>query len=274
MRDIPPTTAAIRADAVILENRGDGGANHRLRLRVPGWPAARPGQFVMLSPGAIADVRRDDPLLPRPMAVFRQQAGAEPEVEILYKVEGRGTHLLADARAGERVRVVGPLGQPFRLPAPGEHAVIVGGGTGVASLFGLAAEAPASARRTVVLGARTRLDLMAVRDFEALDVRLRITTEDGSLGEPGLVTGPLAELLAEGPVSTVYCCGPTPMMWRCAELAVAASVPCVVSLENHMACGFGVCLGCAAPRPAGDYALVCRDGPVFDAAEIRWEGLP
>lgn len=274
MRTIPPTTAAIRADAVILENRREGGANLRLRLQVPGWPEARPGQFVMLSPGALSSVRRDDPLLPRPMAVFRQQTVAQPEVEILYKVEGRGTSLLAAARAGERVRVVGPLGRPFRLPAPGEHAVIVGGGTGVASLFGLAAQAPPGARRTVLLGARSADDLMAAEDFRGLDVELRITTEDGSLGETGLVTGPLAEILAAGDVTTVYSCGPTPMMRRCAQLAGEASVPCVVSLENNMACGFGVCLGCAAPRPAGDYALVCRDGPVFDAAEIRWEGLP
>ncbi len=272
MRSVPLEVApAIRVEAVIALNRPETGANHRLRLRVEGWPGSRPGQFVMLSPGAVSDVRRDDPLLPRPMAVFRQ---AGSEVEILYKVEGRGTGLLARAAPGERLRVVGPLGRPFVPPAPGEHSVVIGGGTGIASIFGLVAQAPGDSRTTVILGARSADDLMARGDFEDLKVALRFTTEDGSLGETGLVTGPLAELLAEGDVATVYCCGPTPMMRRCAEMAADASVRCVVSLENNMACGFGVCLGCAAPRPSGDYALVCRDGPVFDAAEICWEGLP
>jgi dihydroorotate dehydrogenase electron transfer subunit len=64
------------------------------------------------------------------------------------------------------------------------------------------------------------------------------------------------------------------MMERVAQLASAAGLPCVVSLENHMACGFGVCLGCAAPLAAGGYALVCRDGPAFDAGTIAWKGLP
>jgi len=277
MRTVPLEVApAVRAEGVVAHNQSEGAHNHRMRLRVPGWPGARPGQFVMLSPGALADVRRDDPLLPRPMAVFRQTSGAgsEPEVEILYKVEGRGTALLAQAAAGDRVRVVGPLGRPFTLPAPGERVVVVGGGTGVASIFGLVAEAPAEAARTLILGARSADDLMARADFEALDVDLRITTEDGSLGETGLVTGPLARELSTGRVSRVYCCGPTLMMRRCADMAREAGVPCIVSLENNMACGFGVCLGCAAPRPAGDYALVCRDGPVFDASEIAWEGLP
>jgi dihydroorotate dehydrogenase electron transfer subunit len=216
------------------------------------------------------------------MAVFRERAssaegaGAEAaaDVDVLYKVEGRGTALLAEASAGELVRIVGPLGNPFPLPRAGDRSVVIGGGTGIASIFGLVAESPADARQTVILGARAESDLMARPDFEALGVDLRFTTEDGSLGEKGLVTGPLERLLGEGDVSTVYCCGPTPMMRACAELSALAGVTCFVSLENNMACGFGVCLGCAAPRPAGDYALVCRDGPVFDAAEIQWDGLP
>ena len=72
----------------------------------------------------------------------------------------------------------------------------------------------------------------------------------------------------------VYSCGPTAMMRRCAELAADAGVRCLVSLENNMACGFGVCLGCAAPLSAGGYALVCCDGPVFEASAVRWDGLP
>jgi dihydroorotate dehydrogenase electron transfer subunit len=264
----------VRVDAEVLANEAVGGANHCLALGVPGWPGAEPGHFVMLSPGARGGAERFDPLLPRPMAVYRDVAGAggSARVEILYKVTGRGTRLLAEARPGERVRLVGPLGVSFRLPAPGERALLVGGGTGIASLYELAARARAHAAVTVLLGARTADDLMGRADFEALGVALRVATEDGSAGRRGLVTALLEEALAAGP-ARVYACGPTPMMRRAAELALTAGQRCVVSLENHMACGFGVCLGCAVPRARGGFALVCRDGPVFDAGSVAWDEL-
>ena len=270
---------AVRAEARVVENRLRGGNARSLRLSVPGWPGAAPGQFVMLSPGALPVARRDDPLLPRPMAVYRQSTAAdgrpaEAHVDILYRIEGRGTALLAEARRGDRVRVVGPLGRPFPAPPSPGRVIIVGGGTGIASLYGLAASAAPAAETTVILGARRSLELMGREDFDALDVELQVTTEDGSAGERGLVTAPLERALQREAVAVVYCCGPTPMMRRCAELAALHDVTCMVSLENNMACGFGVCLGCAAPRTAGDYALVCRDGPVFDASEILWETLP
>jgi dihydroorotate dehydrogenase electron transfer subunit len=126
----------------------------------------------------------------------------------------------------------------------------------------------------VLLGAKTAADLLGGADFAALGLPLRVATEDGSRGARGLVTALLEEALAEGGPLRVYACGPTPMMRRCAELAAARGVPCVASLENHMACGFGVCLGCAAPRAAGGYLLVCRDGPCVDAAGVAWERMP
>jgi dihydroorotate dehydrogenase electron transfer subunit len=125
-----------------------------------------------------------------------------------------------------------------------------------------------------MLGARSRGDLLGLHDFEALGVELIATTEDGSQGRTGLVTLPLAERLAAEPGATVYAVGPTPMMRACAALAAERGARCFVSLENPMACGFGVCLGCAAPRSGGGFALVCRSGPVFEASEIDWAGLP
>ncbi len=265
----------IRADAEVLENRAEGGENLRLRLRVPEWPGFLPGQFVMLSPGARTSVERSDPLLPRPMAIYRTrpEAGAA-EVEILYRRVGRGTRLLAETLPGQALRVVGPLGRPFPAPAPGERALLVAGGTGIASVYQLAASIQALGRAEVLLGARSAADLMGEGDFAALGVALRVATEDGSRGERGLVTALLESALAERGSARVYTCGPKPMMERVARLAAAAGQPCVVSLENNMACGFGVCLGCAAPLSAGGYALVCREGPAFDAGAIAWESLP
>ena len=296
-----PLPKPLRVDAEVLDNSGEGGANYRLRLRVPGWPGFEPGQFVMLSPGAIGAAPRTDPLLPRPMAVYR--ASGE-RVEILYKRTGRGTALLAEARAGERVRLVGPLGRPFAPPLPGERALLVGGGTGVASLYELARRLASAARSerkrsaqraegerrqapagpaseaheagelAILLGARSAGDLMGRADFEAFGDRVRVATEDGSAGERGLVTDLLEAELAEGGPLRVYACGPTPMMRRCADLASARGASACASLENQMACGFGVCLGCAVPVRGGGFALVCRDGPVFATGDLVWEGLP
>ena len=228
-------------------------------LDVPDWPGHRPGQFAMLAldpSGA-----RCDPLLPRPMAVFR---GSGERLEFRFEVVGRGTRLLAELRAGEMLGVVGPLGNGF--PEPEGRPLLVGGGTGIASLYEFA-DAHAEAR--VLLGGRTREAILGLAEFEALPARLDVTTEDGSLGHPGRVT----DLLAPVAGDELFACGPTPMMRRVAELARAAGVPCWVSLESQMACGFGVCLGCAVPT-AGRYGYVCSDGPIFDAAALDWDGLP
>jgi dihydroorotate dehydrogenase electron transfer subunit len=281
----PPASSALglpppaRAAARVLENRSEAGANRRLVLGVPDWPGFAPGQFAMLSPGALASARRSDPLLPRPMAIFRAEAAPDgARVEVLYKVAGRGTALLAEALPGQRVGWVGPLGRGFAGPAAGERALLVAGGTGIASVYELARRlASAGIAVRVLLGARSADELMGERDFEALGAlgaELRVATEDGSRGERGLVTELLEASLAEAGRARVYACGPTPMMQRCAELARAAGDACVASLENHMACGFGVCLGCAAPLADGGFALVCRDGPMFDAAAVAWERMP
>lgn len=268
--------APLRADGEVRENRAEGGLHHRLRLFVPGFGGFAPGQFAMLSPGAVGAAERFDPLLPRPMAIYRAQPSAGgAELEVLYKVGGRGTALLAQARTGERIRFVGPLGRPFPEPPPGSLALLVGGGTGIASLFELATRIRAAgvARVRVLLGARSRGDLMGREDFESLGVELQVATEDGSLGEKGLVTSPLERMLADEREALVYACGPTAMMRRAAVLAAARGRRCLVSLENPMACGFGVCLGCAAPRVGGGFALVCRDGPVLEASSVDWERL-
>jgi len=278
----PPPPA--RVEARVLENRAEGGANRRLLLAVPGWQGFAPGQFAMLSPGALSAARRSDPLLPRPMAIYRARLApgggsqGEGQVEVLYKRTGRGTALLAETLPGQQLSWVGPLGRGFCIPGPEERPLLVAGGTGIASVYELARKLAEHGRSPLLLlGARSAADLMGLEDFEALaeaGLELRLATEDGSRGTPGLVTELLEAALAEGGPARIYTCGPTPMMRRCAEIAAARAVPCVASLENHMACGFGVCLGCAAPLADGGFALVCRDGPMLDAAALAWERMP
>ena len=266
--------APIRCDAEVTASAADGVANFRLTLRVPGWPGFEPGQFAMLSPGARAAAERHDPLLPRPMAIYRAaERDGVPEIEIASMRTGRGPALLAAARPGDRVRVVGPLGCGFPEPGADARAILVGGGTGIASLFELARRAHRKVELCILLGARSEADLLGRADFDSLGAALEIATEDGSAGHRGRVTDLLEAQLAGRHAARVYACGPTPMMRAASELAARAGRPCLVSLENPMACGFGVCLGCAAPLRGGGVGLVCRDGPVFDAAEIDWRNL-
>lgn len=265
----------LRVDAEVVRNDAQQGVNRRLVVFWPGFSHFAPGQFAMLSAGARTHVPRFDPLLPRPMAIYRatpRPGGAE--VEILYKIHGRGTALIAEALPGQKIRLVGPLGTPFPLPGAGTRALLVGGGTGIASLFELASRAVDAGPVSVLLGARSQPDLMGADDFETIGVELQIATEDGSQGTRGLVTALLERALDAQPGAPVYACGPTPMMRACAEIAEQRGSCCWVSLENTMACGFGVCLGCAAPLEQGGYALVCSRGPVFEAREIAWAGLP
>ena len=282
-RSVASLHPPLRGEARVVANERDRNG-WKIRLALSGWPGALPGQFVMVGAGALALVPRRDPLLPRPMAVYREHPVGDGspsiEVELLYRVVGRGTTLLSEATPGDRVTLVGPLGRGFPVEPDRGAALLVGGGTGIASLYGLARALRAAGRPvTVLLGARGADDLIGVDDFAALadetGLELVRVTEDGSLGERGLVTGPLGERLADaGDDPQVFAVGPTPMMRACAELASAQGVECLVSLENPMACGFGVCLGCAAPRAEGGFSLVCRAGPVFASGEIEWEGLP
>ncbi len=232
---------------------------HSVIVHLPDWPAHRPGQFAMLS----LDPRglRLDPLLPRPMAVFRRKGTS---VEFRFQVVGRGTALLAGLPPGAEIGVLGPLGNGFDEPVG--RPLLVGGGTGTASLYELAQR---GARTRVLLGGRSADLILGLAEFQALDVELQVATEDGSEGRRGLVT----DLLDLQPRDEVFACGPTAMMRAVYERTRAAGVPCRVSLESRMACGFGICLGCAVPTDGG-FRYVCTHGPVFDAERLDWKGLP
>ena len=238
------------AEVLIADSR-------RVVLRVPGWPGHRPGQFAMLTldPSGL----HRDPLLGRPMAVYR---GGADDLEFRFKVVGRGTRILSELSPGAAVGVVGPLGNGFPDPPP--RTTLVGGGTGIASLYEVALRAKGEV--TVLLGGRTRDDVMGLADFEALGCDLRVSTEDGSAGHRGLVT----DLLEPQAGGTVFACGPTPMMRVAADRAREAGARCWVSLETPMACGFGICLGCAVPTREG-FRYVCTHGPVFEAEALGWE---
>ena len=258
--------------ATILYNRRVAVDHYRMGLRShAAFGRARPGQFVMLR---VTD--RIDPLLRRPFSIHRllSEPAAPTGFELLYRVVGRGTAILAGCREGQQLEVLGPLGSSFKLPADMRRPFIVAGGIGVAPLLFLAEQIverldnPAQGR--VFLGAVCNEALLCRDEFEALGLDLQLTTDDGSCGDQCLVTHPV-ELALEGQKpDAIFTCGPPAMLACVADLARRHRIPCQVSVEAVMACGIGACLGCAVPQPGqpSRYLHACQDGPVFDAEDI------
>ena len=248
-------------------------------LAVPAFPRTfQAGQFVMVRPVGM------DPLLPRAFSIYRISSHSsgdglsQPIVEILYKVLGKGTQCLARMEPSQEAEVLGPLGNTFMPPDERTLPVLVAGGIGVPPIAALAAKIRNSKFEIrnveVFLGGKTAEDILCVKDFEEAGARLHITTEDGILGTRGLVTDLLQPFLFQRQATDVriYTCGPPAMLAAVAELARSRAVPCQVSMEANMACGFGACMGCAIEIEADvkTYKLVCKDGPVFDSREIVW----
>lgn len=241
-----------------------GAAYHVLTFEADAPIVARAGQFAMVRGAAWGDA----PLLPRPMSLLT--SGDRPSM--LVKVVGEGTARMAHAQSGELFDVLAPLGRPFRPCPPERRPILVAGGVGVAPLIYLARDLHAAGVRPLALyGGRGAADLPLDAELAALS-ELRLATEDGTRGAAGRVTVLLERTLAElgGAAAKVYTCGPDAMMAAVAALCAGAGVPCEVSLETPMACGYGVCLGCPVPRREGGYLYACTEGPCIDAAAIDW----
>ncbi|HZN56150.1 MAG TPA: dihydroorotate dehydrogenase electron transfer subunit [Candidatus Polarisedimenticolaceae bacterium] len=261
----------------VLRNVDLGRGNWLLEFPAEGVAAAmRPAQFFMIGvPGSDVLLRRPFSVCGLPGTFADRPDGA---VQILYRVYGRGTALLASLRAGATVQVLGPLGRGFTPPSrPDARIVLVAGGIGSAPFPAFLAELERSGRRaTMIYGARTAGDLPLLDWFRERCDGVSVTTDDGTLGARGVVTDPLAEMLqdADGGRVHVYACGPSPMLAAVAKATLAKGVACDLSLEAPMACGFGVCLGCVVPtrREGGAiaYERVCVEGPVMRAERLAW----
>jgi len=254
--------------ARVAENRVLGGGYFVLRLAgCAELAGAKPGQFVMIR-GAWGR----DPLLPRAFSLM-SVAPASGTADVLAKTVGRGTALLERSLPGAEVDVLGPLGTSFPAPDPDCVDLLVAGGVGLPPLYmqgELAAAQKLAARSEVLYGGRGTKDLVLLQEMKAMGLALHLTTEDGTVGTKGLVTRVLEERLDahRGKRVRVMGCGPNAMLWAAARIARDREVPCFISLEEQMACGIGVCLGCAIPARSRPYRYVCSNGPVFDAADV------
>lgn len=258
-------------DARVIENRQLGGGYFVLRLGgCDSLGPSRPGQFVM--------VRGEwgrDPLLPRAFSLL--SVAPEGRADILAKTVGPGTALLEQALPGTKLSLLGPLGTSFPEPAPATTDLLVAGGVGLPPLFmqaERAAKAGLAARCEMIYGGRTTRDLVLLGEMRALGLALHLATEDGSLGRRGRVTVTLEARIDHHRSADphkplrIMACGPNAMLWAVGRIARQHNIECYLSLEEQMACGIGVCLGCAIPARSRPFRYVCKDGPVFDARDV------
>ena len=238
--------------------------------------ACAPQIAPLVQPGQFAHVRilpLKEALLRRPFSIFQVSGDT---LSILYKTIGKGTEVLSRMRPGEELSMIGPLGHGFTVPQPnGETPLLVAGGYGMAALYLLAQRSPQ--KGIVFVGGRRRVDILCEEEFHALGWEVRVTTEDGSHGETGLVTQALLTELKR-PITgrKLFGCGPTSMLKAVGRLAAEFGLPAELSLDEHMGCGIGVCLTCVVPIKAGDsweYQRTCTDGPVFDSRQVAWEAV-
>jgi len=234
---------------------------------------ARPGQFVMIKAGVSAE-----PPLRRPFSILSVDA-ARGAFTLFVKAIGQGSRGLSAMAPGDVAQCLGPLGRPFTPPPPGEEALLVAGGYGIAPFRFLGEEL----RRTgltarLFYGGRTAADLPLLDRLGGTGLTLVPATEDGSLGERGRVTVPLeAHLDAAAGKVRLYACGPDAMMHAVARIASARGLTAEVSLDPWMGCGIGTCLACVvrvqgADEPRWKYRCACTEGPVFDSARVVWPG--
>jgi len=219
-----------------------------------------PGQFVMLKVDAMSEL-----FLRRPLAVLKSDSGY---LELLYKLKGRGTIELSRKKPGEAVSVLGPLGKGFSMPRPDEEVVYLAGGTGLPPVMALAEFLQ---RGCFIFGARSKEDIPLWERISTIPgITALAVTEDGTMGFKGVVTEAFLDHVSRhGRPHVVYACGPHLMLKKVAELSERLDIRCEMSLEEYMACGFGVCSACAVKTESGNMR-VCTHGPVFNARALKW----
>jgi dihydroorotate dehydrogenase electron transfer subunit len=299
--------------ATVLSNRSLCREHFQLDLLVSTFAPTEPGQFVQLhcrdliqdtdpdpidwQPGQRpafhdADLLAAQTMLSRPFSLAgREDRPDGVRLTVIHRVVGTGTAWLAHLATGDRVSVLGPLGNKFILPPENGTALLVGGGVGIPPMLYLADHL--RTRRAVAFCGATTRDLLPLKiiaesdstqpalciaEFARANVPAIITTDDGSYGTLGYVTQALEQYLdaqKNDPsfLPTIYTCGPEPMMRRVAEIALTRSIPCQVAVERAMACGMGTCQSCVIKVKTGDgwrYRLSCTDGPVFSASDLLW----
>ncbi len=234
-------------DGIIILN--EEVARGIFKLVLDGDFTGEPGQFYMLR-----GWNGLDPFLPRPISIADVEDG---RLTLLYEVRGKGTHIISRLSVGDSLSVLGPLGNGFENLREGRLA-LVSGGIGIAPLLYLAKRRESQ----VDLYSGFRSEPYFLEEFRPFVNEIRVSTEDGSFGHEGFVT----ELLSPEEYDLVVSCGPMPMMEALAKQC-RDKTELMLSMESHMACGIGACLGCTIQTIRG-MERVCKEGPVFNSREV------
>ena len=227
-------------------------------------PILNPGQFVNIEIKNSSEI-----FLRRPFSVFDVDY-EQNTISLIVKILGRGSKKLTEIKEGESLSVIFPLGRGFTYPATTDKILLIGGGSGVAPMLFLAKVSGLNKENvSLLLGAKTIDDHINLSDYSQFG-NLNFTTEDGSMGEKGFVTQHSVFQNNLSNYDKIYACGPDAMMKAIAKEAKKENIFCEVSLENLMACGFGVCLCCIEPTVRGNLC-VCTEGPVFNINDLKWQ---
>lgn len=238
----------------ILSNQGIADQTFEMVLEGDTSYFTNSGQFV--------NIALEGKFLRRPISVCDYD---QKQITLIYRVVGEGTQMMSRMCAGEILDLLTALGNGFSINGNSKKPLLVGGSCGVAPLYGLAKQLVAlGGQVSVVCGFATKDDIFYADKFKEIGVELHIATNDGSYGTKGFVT----DLLKNNEIEYdyFYCCGPMPMMKAICEMT---TVDGECSLEAHMGCGFGACMGCSCKTTVGS-KRVCKEGPVFKKNEIVW----
>lgn len=236
---------------------------------LPVTSGAQPGQFIM-----VRVTNQDFPLLRRPFSIHFRDSNT---VDIFFETTGLGTRLLSQKNVGDTLDLLGPLGQGFSLDGfQGKETALIGGGRGIAPLYFLAKELRGhGASVSVFYGGKRERDLPLREKFHKNSFPIFCSTDDGSFGFQGLVTGLFEKAIEKNIPSHVFACGPEAMLERTGHICRNKHIPAEFSLESFMGCGFGACWGCVKKIRSEEgiaWQKICEKGPVFAAEDIIWSG--
>ncbi len=229
-----------------------------------------PGQFINIkcSPPEVLD-----PLLRRPFSIYDIEEDFNV-ASILYLVRGKGTRYLSKLQKGNELDYCGPLGNPLNIDGE-KKVLLVGGGIGVAPLYFIAKQLSGRGREvSFMCGFKESNFRIWEKDLMRLSISYQIFCEDGMWGSVGMVTEGLEDKLGQFKGFRVYCCGPQEMLRNLQEIFKGKDIEVTALLEEKMACGTGVCMGCAIKVRKGSgfvYKRVCSDGPAFNLAEVIFD---
>jgi dihydroorotate dehydrogenase electron transfer subunit len=249
-------------DFIIKENRQINNDFFILELSGNNYlPILKPGQFVQVKVEGSAET-----FLRRPVSIHDVDY-EKNIIKLLIQIAGKGTEKLSKLTTGEVLNIIYPLGNSFSLPVENSKILLIGGGCGVAPLLFLGKYLKSNGYNPdILLGFRNTNRIIEYDEYTAIGT-VYLTTEDGSKGEKGFVTDHI--VLKEHHYDHICCCGPSSMMKAVAGYCSERGITCEISLENLMACGFGVCLCCVVNTVSGNLCT-CIDGPVFNIKDLKW----